>query len=99
MEVGLGPQPPLLDGRGFPREPQVNLRWSDDGGHTWSNYQARGVGFAGDYKKRVLWRRLGRSRDRVYELSITDPISARIIDAYLLADPGYSSSERIASQL
>ncbi len=50
-------------------EPQINLRWSDDGGYTWSNYYTVGMGNAGEYKKRVFWVRLGNSRQRVYEVS------------------------------
>ena len=88
MEVGLGPQPPLLDGNGQPRDPEVMLRWSDDGGHTWSNEHVRGVGQAGEYRKRVIWNQLGRTRDRVYEVSATDPIPWRLLDAWLKASPG-----------
>jgi hypothetical protein len=85
VEVGDGPQPPLTDGAGNPRGPQVALRWSDDGARTWSNEYWADAGQAGEYKKRVYWNRLGRSRDRVYEISMTDPIPWRITDAYLRA--------------
>lgn len=99
VETGLGPQPPLLDGRGFRRGPMMNLRWSDDSGHTWSNTYAVDCGQAGAFKTRAIWRRLGRSRARVYELTMTDPIPWRIIDAYLIADPGYEVSSRISDGL
>jgi hypothetical protein len=100
METGLGPQPPLLDGQGNPRGPQVYLRWSDDGGHNWSNSYARDAGQAGDFTKRVIWRRLGRSRDRVYEFLCTDPIPVRIIDSYLIATPGFQKgAERISKSI
>jgi hypothetical protein len=69
------------------RGPQMVLRWSNDGGHTWSNEHPRDCGEAGDYKARVYWNRLGRSRDRVYEITVTDPIPWAIIDAYLFTDP------------
>lgn len=82
------------------RGPLVSLRWSNDGGHTWSNPQMRDCGQAGDYKKRVLWNRLGRSRDRVYEIEMTDPIPWRIIDAYLFTDPeDRQPTSRLASEL
>lgn len=68
-----------------PRDPQMNLRWSDDGGHTWSNTLTAGCGQAGVFKKRVMFYRLGRSRDRVYEISVTDPIPWRIVGGYLKA--------------
>ncbi len=83
--VGLGPQPPLLDGNGDPRPPQAMLRWSDNRGSTWSNEHVAGCGMAGQYNTRVIWRRLGRSRYRIYELVVTDPISWALIDAYLEA--------------
>ena len=57
--------------------PTVNLRWSDDGGHTWSNYHSREVGAIGATQTRVIFRRLGSTeklRDRVYELSGSDPV-------------------------
>lgn len=81
--TGLGPQPPLLDGDGNPRQPQAMLRWSNDRGSTWSNEHIRGCGFAGEYSKRVMWLRLGRSRYRVYELSVSDPTVWVLVDAYL----------------
>jgi hypothetical protein len=69
------------------RDPQANLRWSDDS-HTWSNSYAMDCGQAGQYLKRVIWRRLGRSRGRIYELSVSDPIPWRIVDAYIDIEPG-----------
>jgi len=77
------------------RDPQVYLRWSDDSGHTWSNLYARSLGAGGSFKTRVIWRRLGRSRERVYEVSCTDPVPFRIVDAYLKAAPDFQASERL----
>jgi hypothetical protein len=76
-------QPQLVDGDGNPRPPQAMLRWSDDRGSTWSNEYVRDCGFAGEFKTRVQWLRLGRSRYRVYELSVTDPIPWVIVDSYI----------------
>ncbi len=99
MDAGLGPIPPLLDGQGNPREPQVFLRWSDNGSRSWSNEHVRGTGQAGDYRKRVLWQQLGRSRNRIYELSCSDPVPYRIGDAYIKASPAYDTAERYQAQL
>lgn len=79
--------------------PQFMLRWSDDGGHVWSNIYNASMGAAGAYKARAMWRRLGRSRDRVYELSVSDNTAARIVDAYLMATPGFTPTERLVKQL
>jgi hypothetical protein len=67
--------------------PQVMLRWSDDAGHTWSNEHWAPMGRIGQYGSRTFWRRLGMTvklRDRVYELSGTDPIKIAITNAELL---------------
>jgi hypothetical protein len=67
-------------------DPQVMLRWSDDGGHTWSNEHWAVLGKIGNYQQRVFWRRLGMTlklRDRVYELSGTDPVKIAIMGAEL----------------
>ncbi len=98
FEMGLGPMPPLLDGAGNPRGPIATLSWSDDGGHTWSNGHMRDLGQGGQYKSRAIWRRLGRSRDRVYQIECADPVPIRIVDAYLKAAPGFEPQERITKQ-
>jgi len=71
-------------------DPQVMLRFSDDGGHTWSNEHWKSMGKIGQYYKRVIWRRLGMTtklRDRVYEVSGTDPVKIAIMGAELILSP------------
>lgn len=68
--------------------PQAMLRWSSDGGSTWSNEHWSSIGKIGQYKNRAIWRRLGWSRDRVFEVVVTDPINAVIISANLKAEEG-----------
>jgi hypothetical protein len=83
-ESGVG----LTTGQGS--DPQVMLRWSDDGGHTWSNEHWKSMGKAGEYGNRVIWRRLGMTqkiRDRVYEVSGTDPVKIAIVGAELILSP------------
>lgn len=82
-ESGVG-----LDGITQGTDPQVVLRWSDDGGHTWSNEHSRSMGAIGETGRRVIWRRLGMTtklRDRVYEVSGTDPVKVAIMGAELAA--------------
>lgn len=83
----------------YARDPEIMLRWSDDGGKTWSNERIMSCGQAGNFKTRTIARRLGRSRDRIYEVSASDPIPWRIVDAYLQATPGFVPQERLVSQL
>jgi hypothetical protein len=71
-------------------QPNVMLRWSDDGGHTWSNEHWKYMGAVGQYFYRTIWRRLGMTvklRDRVYEVSGTDPIKIAIMGAELHLTP------------
>jgi hypothetical protein len=76
--------------------PQVTLQWSDDGTKTWSNQHQASAGMAGQTFTRVIWRRLGRSRGRIYEISVTDSIPWRIVDAYLEAQPGFQKVQRLS---
>jgi hypothetical protein len=83
-ETGVG----LNTGQGS--NPQVMMRWSDDGGHTWSNERWTSIGAIGNYGKRAFWRRLGMTlkiRDRVYEISGTDPVKIAIMGAELRVSP------------
>lgn len=67
--------------------PQAMLRWSDDAGHTWSDEHWTSMGKIGDYGYRSFWRRLGMTvklRDRVYEVSGTDPVKVSIVGAEIL---------------
>ena len=84
LESGVG----LNLGQGD--DPEVMLRWSDDGGHTWSNEHWSKVGKIGEFYRRVWFRRLGMTlklRDRVYELSMTAPVKTAVMGAELLISP------------
>jgi hypothetical protein len=78
MEVGVG-----LDGastvQGY--DPQIMMRFSDDAGFTWSNEKWQSMGKLGKRQTRVNWRQLGVARDRVYEVSWTDPVKSIIASA------------------
>lgn len=77
MEVGVG----VATGLG--EDPQVMLRWSDDFGKTWSNEHWVSAGRLGEFKRRAIWRRLGRARQRTYQVSMSDPVKWCLIEAYL----------------
>lgn len=85
LETGIG-----LDGDAQGSDPKIMMRSSDDGGHTWSNEKEASLGSLGNYKTRAIWRRLGKSRDRIYEVSVTDPIDVNFIDANIQITPGAS---------
>lgn len=62
--------------------PILQTRYSDDGGNNWSSWLDMSMGKTGEYYIRCSLRRLGPSRDRVYEFRVTDPVKAVIIAIY-----------------
>jgi hypothetical protein len=83
METGVG-----TSGTGQGTDPKVMLRWSDDSGHSWSNEHLLDAGKIGQRRTRVVKRRLGSARDRVYEVSMTDPVKVVFIGAELSVEEG-----------
>ncbi len=64
-------------------DPQAMLRWSNDTGKVWSSEHWRPIGKVGQHRARAVWRSLGRARDRVYELTVTDPVKRVIVGIQL----------------
>ena len=87
METGLQTFPPVVQ-TAQTAAPHVMLRWSDDRAHTWSDEQWRTAGKTGEYMARVFWDRLGSSRDRVFEITMTAQVPWRLIDGYLEVQEG-----------
>lgn len=83
IRAGVG-----LSGTTQGTNPQAILDWSDDGGESWSNEKWAPIGPIGKRKQRVIWRRLGQSRDRVYRVRISDPVHVTLIGAQLDIDEG-----------
>jgi hypothetical protein len=86
LQIQFQPGVGLSTGQGD--DPQAMLRWSNDGGSTWSNEYWTTIGKQGKYLNRAIWRRLGFARDKVFEVSISDPVKAVIISANLKAEAG-----------
>ena len=84
FDAGVG----LATGQGS--DPQAMLRFSNDGGYTFGNSHWRSIGKIGEYGMRALWKKLGQSRHRVYELRVTDPVNAVVIGAYAEVGKGYN---------
>lgn len=59
----------------------VSLRYSDDGGHNFSNWKTKSLGAVGEYGKRVRFRRLGQFLNRVFEIQISSPAQRDMISA------------------
>lgn len=84
-QMGVG-----LDGEVQGSDPQMMYRRSNDGGHSFGNERTVSMGKIGDYRARAIVRLLGKARNRVYEISGTDPNVVALIDAYQNARFGTS---------
>lgn len=83
IESGTG-----LDGIQQGTNPQAVLQWSNDGGHNWSNEVWSSFGPIGATKYRAIWRRLGQARNRVFKVTITDPVKVVMMGAELHLEQG-----------
>ena len=56
------------------------VRWTDNGGRTWSNERQEPLGPLGDYTRRAVTRRLGtgNANGRVFKLSISAAVAKAI---------------------
>jgi hypothetical protein len=82
-ELQLQFQPGVGLSTGQGDDPQAMLRWSSDGGSTWSSEHWTTIGKIGKYTNRAIWRRLGTARDRIFEVTVSDPVKAVIVSANL----------------
>jgi hypothetical protein len=71
-------------------DPLLEIDWSDDGGHTWSDIHFVQTGAIGAFRTRAILRRMGSSRDRVYRIACSDPVQWSIINGFLDATLGTS---------
>jgi hypothetical protein len=84
LERGIG----LATGPGS--DPEVMVRVSRDGGHTWGEPMRMGAGRMGEYTTRVIARRLGQARDTVFEVTVSDPVAWSLVQAWLDLEAGTS---------
>lgn len=87
-EMGTGVQGTVEDGpaqvtEAYDTPPLLQLRWSDDGGATWTLERTASLGKVGARRARARFLRLGRSRSRIYEVACTDPVIKTVIGGYL----------------
>lgn len=67
-------------------EPVARLRWSDTRGRTWGNAVSRGLGARGKFDQLVQFNRLGRSRERVFELAWSANVRTALNGAYVVPE-------------
>lgn len=84
LQTGVG----RTSGRGS--DPMIEIRWSDDFGNTWSRIHKVSIGKIGAYRQRAIIRRLGRARDRIFEVSYSEATRFVLLDAFLGLQAGTS---------
>lgn len=77
IEAGVG----LATGQGS--DPQVMLQYSTDNGHTWSEELWTTMGKIGEYENYAEWWRLGRGKDFLFRVRVSDPVKFVIAGAGL----------------
>src|SRR5574343_1115068 len=64
-------------------DPVVRMDRSVTGGRTWYDDRPRKIGPKGDYKRRTIWRRLGRApHQEVFRFTLSDAVKPVIIGLY-----------------
>lgn len=86
LQVEFTPGVGLQTGQGS--SPQAMMRYSNDGGFSWSSEYWVTIGKAGATRNRAIWRKLGQARDRIWEVVVTDPVDCDIVGATLYAMGG-----------
>ena len=72
-----------LDGSGGALNPTLMLRWSNDGGNTYSFEQQIKTGPIGQYSKLIYFNRAGMGRDRIFWVRYSDSAYMALTNAYL----------------
>lgn len=75
---------------GYGSDPVAVLNISDDGGLTFGNDIPKPMGRMGNYKARAQWWRLGYATDRVFRITVTDPVKVQIMSASIATTLGTS---------
>jgi hypothetical protein len=61
--------------------PTAWLSWSNDGGRTWSSEYSSSLGKQGEFRTRLIWRRLGSPKNRIFRLRIVDAVKKVLLSA------------------
>lgn len=86
LQIDTEPGTGLTTGQG--NDPKLMMRYSDDGGFTYSKERFASLGKRGEYANRARYKRLGSGRDRIFEIRYSDPTFFQINGAYLQVSPG-----------
>ena len=74
----------LEGGVGDTTDPSIMMRYSDDGGKTWSDELTAQIGKVGQYKYKAYWDQLGDSYERIFEFRTTDSFFTAWLGCYAM---------------
>lgn len=86
FELEIDPGQAPVTGSGS--DAAISLSWSDDNGRTWSNEYPRSVGRVGEWKKRLVWTRLGSGRNRIFRLRGEAAVNTGLVQAWADVEVG-----------
>jgi hypothetical protein len=72
----------------------ISLSVSYDRGHSFGSPVSQPMGNVGEYRKSLLWRRLGHGRDAVFQISWSTPVATALQGCWLEAEPGDGGQEK-----
>lgn len=90
LQTGVG----LSQGQGS--NPKIMLEVSDDGGISWAPCPSRSLGLLGKTQQRVFWTNLGSAYQRVYRMSVSDPVPITVADTQLTVRGARPMQQRAA---
>ncbi|WP_312707309.1 hypothetical protein [Stenotrophomonas sp.] len=65
----------------------VEVSYSKDGGHNWSNKKRRSIGKVGQYEQRVKLVRMGRGRQWMFKITVSSPRKRDLLGGVLTVEP------------
>lgn len=84
VELEIAPGTGLTTGQGS--DPQVQLRYSRDGGKTWSDALYADMGKIGKYSTKCVWHIGAVGQNFVFEWQMNDPVDTVVLGATALAE-------------
>ncbi|MCP5086487.1 MAG: hypothetical protein GY952_06770 [Rhodobacteraceae bacterium] len=83
LDVDVVPGVGLNSSDAHEANPKLLMRWSDDGGHAWSNELSRSAGGIGEYGTEISYHRLGKTGPigRTWRLQWSAPVARKIMQA------------------
>ena len=93
------PLSPAIQPPPYSRGPLLSVSISRDGSKTFGPEHFLDCGQAGEFKKRVILRRLGQARDFVFDIVATDPVPWRLIEGYVEGTGFTQPTQRLLKQI